>query len=227
MKQSINYIMCIIFFLLYTQPVFAEEDLMCIDDSQEDIYNNFINGYYAEEQEKLHQSMLKEVVMCRSVKDNTLVYHKFCRLDPFCLDSIRVYAKYIFKYSLEFDLDPWLLAAIAMHESNYNASTVGGIGERGLFQLHPYSPWGRKSKFVSDKKYNKLCKSRIGHCQWEVTGIAAETLRAHFDDLKRLENVLTIYNTGHAKPVRRIYVKSVLEIRKRLIENNKVINFCG
>ena len=224
-KNKLLYNMCTIFFLLYTRPLFAEEDLMCIDDSYESKIENYISGYYLKEEEKLYQSMIKEVSMCKT-KNNEIVYHKFCRTDKLCLSSLRRYAASIFKYAIEFDLDPWLLAAVSLNESNYDAFTVGGVGEKGIFQLHPKSPWGKKSKFVSDKRYNKLCKSRIGHCQWEVIGIASETLRAHLDIFKRQERALTVYNTGKALPIRKTYVNAVMNKRRRLLNGNKEISRC-
>lgn len=219
MDKIINIL--ILSLLLITNKSFAQDENMCIDEYTTKINDYYVGLYYIEE-ENLYKAMLSTVVLRK--QKNKIVYYKFCREygdNKLCEMHIREYASQIMKYSLEFNLDPWLMAAIALHESNYNAFLKGSKGEMGLFQLHPYSPWGKKSFFVKNKTYRNDCKAVRGHCQVEVVGIAAELLRSLLDTSGSLEKALTSYNTGHFLPIRDSYVYSVLTKRKILLENIK------
>jgi len=201
-----------------------EKNLMCVNEQKN--INDYLLGVYHKEEQKLFEHMHKEIIMCKKSKQEDFVYYKFCREDKICVYSVMEYAKYIFQYAIEFDLDPWLIAAIALHESNYNAFAIGKKGEKGLMQLHPNSPWGKKSKFVKNKQYWKYCKNVIGHCQWEVIGIAAETLKGHLRAFGELEKALSAYNTGSPNLGNKKYVKSVKDKREILIKG-KIINNCN
>lgn len=43
----------------------------------------------------------------------------------------------IMKYSLIYNVDPFLALAVAKVESNYNQQAIGSLGEVGVFQVRP------------------------------------------------------------------------------------------
>lgn len=81
-----------------------------------------------------------------------------------------VLLKLIQALALQNDVDPALVASIVHVESNFKPSAVGGIGERGLMQLHPRYYEGDEY-FVPEKnieagvkllkKYSKQCRFKI------------------------------------------------------------------
>lgn len=190
--------------------------------AQTDEIDDYIEGKYITVIEQLYKGMHDQVAMCRTANDEVTYYHKFCRSDKLCLPSLKLYAKYIVRYAIEYDLDVWLLAAVALHETNFDAYRVGAIKERGIFQLNPRAWWGYMTPFVKDRRYRKACKTREGHCQHEVVGMAAWLIRAHVDQTKSLESALTLYNTGHKYPIRKTYVNGVMSKRQALIEGRDI-----
>lgn len=181
----------------------VEEILMCLDDSE-----------IQSEEEKLvvqiHAAIRNHLVMCRQGSDGEFLYHLFCREDSYCLDSVKEYARSIVKYSLEFGIDPWWPTAVAMHETHFNAYAKGGRGERTIFQLLPYSDWGRQSFFTQSPKYREKCKTQVGHCQDESIGIAIKLLSVSLKQCKTTAGMLSMYNGGEcSKESTKKYIKSV------------------
>lgn len=169
-----------------------------------------------------------QTVMCRKRSDGDFVYHLFCREDKLCLDSLKEYAKSIVKYSMQYNVDPWLAAAVAVHESNLNAYAKGSIGERTIFQLHPWSPWGKQSRFVKNGAYRLKCKKITGHCQDEPTELAIKLLSDALNQCKTVNGALSLYNGGKCqKKSTSKYVKKVKEKMNNLKRNNFDIQWCG
>jgi hypothetical protein len=159
-------------------------------------------------EEKIFLAIKKQLVI-HYRPDGSPIYSNFCREDKNCFEHIKYYAKHIVFYSKKYDLDPWLLTAVALHESNFNAYKVGSVGERGIFQIHPKSPWATETRFVYSKAHRRHCKDRIGHCQDEVISTAAKLIKSLLVAHKSQEKALTKYNTGKSYPIRKIYVNSV------------------
>lgn len=59
-------------------------------------------------------------------------------------------AKNICEYSREYNINPYLMVAVAKHESNFNPKALGGGIDRGLFQLNSTNRF--KTTFDSWKK---------------------------------------------------------------------------
>lgn len=183
-------------------------------------------------EQQIHDAIHKQMIMYEN--NNKIVYHKFCREDPLCLPSIKAYASYVVSLSESYNIDPWLLLAIILHESNFNAFTVGKKKERGLTQLHPYSYLGKQSRFVQEHAHWSACKGSTGHCQYEVVEITARMLHSLLGAFtaqqmacfyrgceyrKKVEQILSEYNTGKRFPVYKRYVNNILGKRKLLMNS--------
>lgn len=101
-----------------------------------------------------------------------------------------------------YGVDPWLLAAMAAKESGMDSSAVGRVGELGLMQLHPRSPWGRRA----------LRRVRAGEpADAVVVDEAAALLAAAIARCTEIDAALGAYNSGRCGPNR--YAERVLRIR--------------
>jgi membrane-bound lytic murein transglycosylase MltF len=87
-----------------------------------------------------------------------------------------------------YELDPYLLAALAIRESGLNPDAKGAVGELGLMQLHPYSAPGVRARWV--------CKRAPRDCTRAVVFEAAAHLRTQLRRCGGLEYALTAYNCG-------------------------------
>lgn len=181
--------------------------------------NNLIND--------LSVRILNQLIICRKRSDGGFLYAKYCRDNlELCKQNIDEYSRYIIKYSSEFGIDPWLSAAVAGHESLWNAYTVGSKGEKGIFQLLPYAKWGKQSHFVQSRDYRKLCRTVPGHCQEIDSGLAIDLLSKSKDTCKSIPGALAMYNTGKCKKTNKTYIATVLRKQKDLKENNVLIGWC-
>lgn len=200
----------------------------------EDVNKNFfiptVDHIQLEERkliENISNAIYNNIILCRQKSDGTIIFHSFCRNDIYCLDSIKEYARYIVKYSLEFNIDPWLSTAVAMHETNFDAYTVGSKGEKSIFQLLPYSPWGKKLYFIKNPKYRKECKHQIGHCQEESVGAAIKFLSYSLKECKNISGALSMYNGGECyKSSTKKYIKGVKEKINILKTKHVSIQWC-
>lgn len=185
-------------------------------------------------QAMMRESVMRHLYHCIRRKDRTGALAKHCANAPGgCQMQIDLLTTYIVDVAYDLQLDPWLLAAIALHESTFNPRALGyARNERGYFQINPYTPLGRRTKFVSNARYRKHCFSVRGQCQREVAQAAAIHL---IRDFKRcdgnLAKSLTAYNTGGCtvkgtgKP-RYTYVNKVLRNRKSLLAGKKAVPWC-
>lgn len=102
-------------------------------------------------------------------------------------------------------VDPWLLAAMSVKESGLDSSARGAVGELGLMQLHPRSPWGRRA--------HARCRSE--DCDAAVVDEAAGLLAAAIARCGELGAALGAYNTGRCGP--NGYARRVLAIRASMM----------
>lgn len=197
------------------------------------ILSNHFKKAFAQEsnpvvlEEQIATSILNEMIMCRRKDNGEIVYHPHCRDDKTsCVAHAKSYAKTIIRYSEEFRVDPWLSTAVAGHESNFDAYRVGSKGERGIFQLLPYSPWGMKSLFTRNKGYRELCKMQEGHCQEDVAALAIQLIRNSITHCGSVPKALTMYNTGECSPLNKKYTSAVFAKLKALKSNADSIKWC-
>lgn len=176
----------------------------------------------------LYRRVMNQLMMCRQKSDGKIIFHKFCREDkPQCEENIRLYVNYIAKYADEFEISPWLLTAVALHESNFDAYVEGSRGEKTIFQLLPYSAHGRKSRFVQEPKYRKYCKNIPGHCQETATGIAANLLKENIKHCRSIKGGLSAYNTGKCYPIYKRYVSGIGKKMRTLKKNIVNVKWCS
>lgn len=143
-------------------------------------------------------------------------YH--CRLAKGGCDArLHEFAQYLKDSGERFELDPWLLAAMAIRESGLNPFVVGLVGERGILQLHPKNRHFKNLKFVRDGRYRARCQREIGACQREVVDNAAALLsRAIGKCGGNVEQALGMYNTGRCGGSQR-YADQVYRVRRDLM----------
>ncbi len=82
------------------------------------------------------------------------VFVRHCRdAQAGCPARLEAFSHYFEEAGIRYNIDPWLLAAMAFRESSLNPFATGALGERGLLQMHPKSPWGRTVRFVKDSHF--------------------------------------------------------------------------
>ena len=102
------------------------------------------------------------------------------------------YKDYINKYSNEYDIDPYLIAAIINVESKYNKEAISTKKAKGLMQIGPNTgEWGAKELgiegYTEEMLFDPELNIRIG--TWYL-----RQLKGQFDSDLRL--VLAAYNAG-------------------------------
>lgn len=124
--------------------------------------------------------------------DGGRIYIAHCRRAPRgCEDRVRRYAHAFVDAGAEHGVDPWLLAAIAMHESGLSPGAVGSRGERGIMQLHPGARWGLEAA--------RACRRDRERCTEASVGIAAALLRRAIDRCGGEAAALGMYNSGRCR----------------------------
>ncbi len=181
---------------------------------------------------QIFEAVKQQMIHCVRRKDNVPVLNPSCRYARGgCEARINALVKYIVDVSYDLYLDPWLMAAIAMHESTYNPYALGPVGERGFFQINPNTPLGKRTKFVRSRRYRNRCLKKIGNCQYEIAQAAAIHLYRDFKKCnEHPDRALTAYNTGRCQlkngRIRKKYVNSIKEIKDSMHAMSKKVNWC-
>lgn len=123
-----------------------------------------------------------------------------------CDRRIVQYAEWFTKAAHKHQIDVWLLAAMAVRESGLNPNVVGGVGEFGVMQLHPLSPWGRVAK--------KRCQKAVS-CTEVVIDVAAELVARYMRLCSTQTKALGAYNSGAC--IDNAYARRVTNERKQLL----------
>lgn len=135
-----------------------------------------------------------------------------------CMRRLRAFAGMFVDVGRRYDLDPWLLAAIACKESGYNPHAVGSSHrEGGIMQLHPGNRRNRAVPFLRSEAYAHECRGVVGACQLEVVERAAQILvaaRARCPDERAVVNA---YNLGARCDSAWDYAGRVYTIRARML----------
>lgn len=128
--------------------------------------------------------------------ESRVVYVQHCRSAPEgCASRVATFARLIGEASRRHDLDPFLLAAMAVRESGMNPLAAGAAGERGIVQLHPRGP-GAGIRFVRSEAYRRHCERRAGVCQEEVLDAGAQLLSRSLERCGSVRDALGAYNRG-------------------------------
>ena len=145
-----------------------------------------------------------------------VVYVSHCRGVPRgCRARVAAFARWIAEVSRERELDPFVLAAMAVRESGLDPFARGPAGELGIIQLHPRGIGGRV-RFIRSEGYRRWCRHQAGACQREVLETGADHLAQAIVQCGSLEAGLGAYNSGACHET--AYTRRVLRERSRLLE---------
>jgi hypothetical protein len=133
-----------------------------------------------------------------------------------CERRLHEFAGYLVRAGERFNVDPWLMAAMAFRESGFNPFAVGAVGEMGILQVHPGRRDAKQVRFIQDEWYRKRCRKTAGACQQEVVEHGARLLARcmHRCDGDVID-ALGMYNTGRCGGNDR-YARRVIDERRNL-----------
>jgi hypothetical protein len=147
--------------------------------------------------------------------DSRVVYVRHCRAaNGGCRQRVSTFARLIGQASERHEIDPFLLAAVAMRESGMDPSAAGAAGERGIVQLHPRGP-GARIRFVTSEAYRRHCARRPDVCQAEVLDAGARLLATTIARCGSVRSGLGAYNRGQCGETD--YARRVMRERQRLL----------
>ena len=148
--------------------------------------------------------------------DGRRVYVHHCRQGRVdCRERVVAIAAVFARSGRAHGVDPFLLAAVAMRESGLNPFAEGGVGERGIVQLHPLGA-GSRVRFVRSDAHRRRCARRPDACQDEVLDAGANLLSRALRRCGSVAEALGAYNTGVCQETS--YSRRVLEERQRLLQ---------
>lgn len=99
------------------------------------------------------------------------------------------------------DVDPVVLLAVALHETNMHPHAVGKVGETGPWQVHPVH---------RNHEYTTSCEVFPRNCAAWHAQTAARLLQRGMAQCGDLRGALAHYNRGHGCKGRAEYVAGVL-----------------
>jgi len=176
-------------------------------------------------QQEMTDVILNYIIFCQRRGDKKIMMIRSCRIaHGGCEERIKLFVGYILDASDAYNINPWLLAAMAFNESRFNPFAEGPtVSSRGILQINPRTKRGRASAFVRNgrraERFRKKCKTIPGNCQREIVFFAAD----HIDSaVRRCGSVaagLSMYNTGRCD-VRRKYVTNTARVWRDLQLNN-------
>ncbi|MEM9070941.1 MAG: transglycosylase SLT domain-containing protein [Myxococcota bacterium] len=143
------------------------------------------------------------------------VYVRHCRnarVD--CRARVVALSRLISESAHRHQVDPFLVAAMALRESGLNPFAEGSVGERGIVQLHPRGV-GSRVRFVRSEGYRRRCERRPDACQAEVIEAGASHVASAMERCGSVPEALGAYNTGVCQETG--YSRRVLEERENLL----------
>lgn len=164
---------------------------------------------------RLARALQKRLTVWRTPSGG-MVHVSHCRaVRGGCRARIAAFARWMVELSREHDVDPFVLAAIAVRESGLDPFAEGSAGERGIVQLHPRGI-GRAVRFVRSAAYRRRCARSPGACQREILEVGVRHLASAVSRCGSLEAGLGAYNTGVCGD--NAYSRRVMRERTRLLE---------
>jgi hypothetical protein len=166
----------------------------------------------------LQQALRVRVTIHHNPRTGFMVPAYHCkRASEGCDARLLEFARYLNDAGTRWEIDPWLLAAMAFKESGLNPFAVGQVGELGILQLHPKNKRSKGVRFIHDAAYRKHCKREAGACQREVVERAAQLLAKSLEKCEGdLKSALGMYNSGHCN-AKSPYSARVLGERAKLM----------
>ena len=104
---------------------------------------------------------------------------------------------YVFKYSKEYNFNPYLVLAVMNTESHFNHSTVSSAGARGLMQLMPFN----FKEFGVDNSISGNIKGGVLHLKrdYEKTGSVSKMRKINKQCLEKNKGNKGIYTKGNSE----------------------------
>jgi hypothetical protein len=112
------------------------------------LFATVLRGYVpaqSHEAPSIERALLETLVVWRRPDGRPIFVGHCRRAREGCEPRIARIAQLVESTAQRHALDPWLLAALVVRESGANPDARGALGELGLTQLHPRSPWGRRA----------------------------------------------------------------------------------
>lgn len=149
--------------------------------------------------------------------DGSPIHVAHCRaLDEGCRARIVAFARMFADAAMEHDLDPFLIAAVAVKESALSPLATGPRGSAGILQLNPRGV-GRDLRVVRSPHYRAWCaRHRVDACQAEVVDRGARHLSQWIHLCEDVAAGLGGYNTGQCGRIG--YSRRVIHIQKELMD---------
>jgi hypothetical protein len=167
--------------------------------------------------EEFVESIMAHMVFCKRRKDCKTLYFRSCRIAyGGCRQRIEALAGYILDTADKYELNPWLMAAVAYNESKFHPFAVGPtVGSMGVFQINPKTRRGKRLRFITNPLYRNRCRRVIGNCQQKIVDAGGAMLRGSIDKCNGLAAGLSMYNTGRCD-FRRKYIKNTTDAWRSL-----------
>ena len=119
-----------------------------------------------------------------------------CRRAPGGCDArCARFAEYFVDAAIDHELEPELLAAIAVVESGLAPEAVSRVGAAGIMQLHPAGV-GRTVPFVRSVRIRTRCLDEPGACQLVVVDVGAMHLSRWLTSCGEVDRALGGYASG-------------------------------
>lgn len=164
---------------------------------------------------RLARALEKRITVWRT-PSGRVVHVSHCRGVPGgCRARIAAFARWMVELAREHEVDPFVIAAMALRESGLDPFARGNAGEMGIVQLHPQGV-GRSVRFVQSEAYRRRCARSPGACQREILEVGAEHLASSVSHCGGIAEGLGAYNTGVCGE--NAYSRRVMRERARLIE---------
>jgi hypothetical protein len=164
-------------------------------------------------------AILTKLTVWHNPIENRPIYVTHCReMRVGCEMQVRQFVNYIVEVSREHNIDPWLFAGMAWHESRFNPAAASSVGAFGIFQLLRSSRASLGISFVHQRWIREACTRELGACQRPVVERAAVWLLASVEQCGgSMQDGLRAYNSGDCDGPRRYY-RAVFAARDELFE---------
>jgi len=212
-NKSLLLILLVLFLFAMVSSVEADVDT--------DINNQLNLVTYPEElpndREIMKNIILRRLVVWTRPSDGQVTYSYTCRSSRFgCEARIEALVGFIFEEAQQQKFDPWLVAAMAWHESHFNPFAVSGQNAFGILQMLRRSRWSSGLRFVHNARFRRRCRNELGGCQREIVERSIYWTRRTIAECGSIQGGLRMYNSGHCDGPRR-YPRIVLGLRRAFL----------
>lgn len=210
---------CFITPVVYAQDVrYAPEGFLPVEGN---VAPEFIDR--SGDQALMTAVVLQKLTLWTRPRDGHRIYARSCRsLRGGCEQSIEILVGYIFEEARRQDFDPWLLAAVAWHESRFNPFAVSHAEAYGILQFLRRSPWSRGLPFVRQHWYRERCRRDRGACQRPIVERSIYWIQRSSAYCGSIERGLRMYNSGRCSGSQR-YTRVVFTIQRDLLRRAEII----